>query len=86
MLIRISIEQTEPLTGTAATATSRPLPFVGWLELLRAISELVDAAGGSTSAHGAVNSERPSGPPPARGPGSSSPGAPANHSGWPRLS
>jgi hypothetical protein len=59
MLIRISIEQTEPLTGTAATAGSRPLTFVGWLELLRAISELVDAAGGSTGAHGAVSSERP---------------------------
>jgi hypothetical protein len=47
MLIRISIEKTEPLTGTAATARSRPLAFVGWLELLRAISELVGAEGRS---------------------------------------
>ena len=44
MLIRISIETTEPLTGTAATRGRGPLPFAGWLELLRAISDLVGAA------------------------------------------
>lgn len=61
MLIRISIEKTEPLTGAAATAGRGPVSFVGWLELLRAISELVDApgrAGGSTSAPRAVSSEQ----------------------------
>jgi hypothetical protein len=47
MQIRISIEKAEPLTGTAATAGTRPLSFVGWLEMLRAVSELVGAAGGS---------------------------------------
>jgi hypothetical protein len=55
MLIRISIEKAEPLTGTAATAGNRPLPFAGWLELLRVISELVGVAGGTG----------PSPPPPA---------------------
>ena len=41
MLIRISIESTQPLTGTAATGKAEPVPFDGWLELLRVISELV---------------------------------------------
>jgi hypothetical protein len=41
--IRISIEQTEPLTGTAAAGKGTPVPFMGWLEMLRTISELVSA-------------------------------------------
>ncbi len=44
MLIRIWIERTQPLAGTAATEGSDPLRFDGWLELLRVISELVAAA------------------------------------------
>ena len=44
MLIRIRIERTQPLAGTAATQGSDPLRFEGWLELLRVISELVAAA------------------------------------------
>ena len=43
MLIRISIESTQPLAGTAAIKGSDPLRFDGWLELLRVISELVAA-------------------------------------------
>jgi hypothetical protein len=43
MLIRISIEKTEPLVGTAVTGRGAPVPFVGWLDLLRAISEVVGA-------------------------------------------
>ena len=44
VLIRIMIETTQPLAGTAASEASHPLPFHGWLELLRVISELVDAS------------------------------------------
>ena len=43
MLICISIETIEPFMGTAAAGRGAPVPFVGWLELLRTISELVDA-------------------------------------------
>jgi hypothetical protein len=42
--IRISIEQPEPLTGTAATDERGPLPFEGWLGLLRVLSTLVDTS------------------------------------------
>lgn len=45
MLIRLSIEGTEPLAGSAATEGGDPLHFDGWLELLRVVSELVAAAG-----------------------------------------
>ena len=41
MLIHLSIDSTEPLTGTAAAGTRPPIPFVGWLDLLRAISSVV---------------------------------------------
>ena len=44
MLIRIWIEGSQPLAGTAATKGSEPLRFDGWLELLRVVSELVAAA------------------------------------------
>jgi catechol 2,3-dioxygenase-like lactoylglutathione lyase family enzyme len=43
-LIRIWVERMEPLAGTAATEGSEPLPFDGWLELLRVVSELVATA------------------------------------------
>jgi hypothetical protein len=42
--IRISIEQPEPLIGTAATDDREPLPFEGWLGLLGALSALVDTS------------------------------------------
>lgn len=49
MLIRISIsiESTQPLAGAAMTDGGEPVPFDGWLELLRVVSELVatDAGG-----------------------------------------
>jgi hypothetical protein len=44
MDIRISIEQPEPLIGTAATDDREPVPFEGWLELLGALSALVDSS------------------------------------------
>jgi len=40
LLIRLSIETTEPLSGTAGIEGGDPLPFTGWLELLSVISEL----------------------------------------------
>lgn len=45
MLIRIWIERTQPLAGSAATKGRDPLHFDGWLELLMVVSELVAAAG-----------------------------------------
>ncbi len=44
-LVSLTIEQAEPLVGTATCARGSPVPFVGWLELLRAVSELVAAEG-----------------------------------------
>jgi hypothetical protein len=41
MVIHVSIEKTEPLTGTTSTDGKDSVPFVGWLDLLRAIAELV---------------------------------------------
>jgi hypothetical protein len=40
LLIRLSIETTEPLSGTAAIEGGEPIPFEGWLDLLRVITEL----------------------------------------------
>jgi hypothetical protein len=44
VLIRLWIESSQPLAGTAATEGSKPLRFDGWLGLLRVVSELVAAA------------------------------------------
>ena len=44
MLIRVWVERTQPLAGTATVEQAEPLRFDGWLELLRVISELVAAA------------------------------------------
>jgi hypothetical protein len=52
MLIHIRVENTQSLSGTAATKGSDPLPFDGWLELLRVISELVNAAADSGKGDG----------------------------------
>jgi hypothetical protein len=50
MVIRISIDTRNPLAGSAATDGRDPLPFEGWMELLRVIAELVgtppDSEGG----------------------------------------
>jgi hypothetical protein len=43
MVIRLSIEQTEPLMGSATDERGAPVHFVGWMAMLRAISDLVDA-------------------------------------------
>jgi hypothetical protein len=48
MLIRVSINSTDPLTGTAATKGQQPLPFHGWLELLSVISDLTTPMGSSS--------------------------------------
>ena len=42
MLITIEIEKTQPLTGTASTDGKSSVSFVGWMSLLRAISELTE--------------------------------------------
>jgi hypothetical protein len=44
MLIRISVENSQPLAGSAASDDAGPLYFDGWLELLRVVSELVTPA------------------------------------------
>jgi len=42
--IRLRIERTQPLAGTAATNGRDPLHFDGWLELLSVVSELTGPA------------------------------------------
>jgi hypothetical protein len=44
MRINVNIEQTQPLVGSASTGRERPVPFVGWLELLRVIADLAESA------------------------------------------
>jgi hypothetical protein len=44
VLIRLWIDGSQPLAGTAATEGREPLRFDGWLELLRVVSELVATA------------------------------------------
>jgi hypothetical protein len=44
VLISVWIEGSQPLAGTAEIEGGEPMRFDGWLELLRVISELVDAA------------------------------------------
>ncbi len=46
-MIRISIETTEPLSGSATKEDAEPLSFVGWLDLLRVLSALVSTEGHS---------------------------------------
>jgi hypothetical protein len=46
MLIRVWIERTQPLAGTAEREGAARVAFDGWLELLRAISELVGPPAG----------------------------------------
>lgn len=43
MLISIQIEKTQPLTGTASSEGRGPVSFVGWMALLRVVSELTEA-------------------------------------------
>lgn len=45
MEIRITVRTREPLSGTAAADDAGPVPFVGWLELLHALSSLIGGAG-----------------------------------------
>ena len=41
MLITLAIEKTQPLTGTASCDERGTVAFVGWMELLRAVADLV---------------------------------------------
>ena len=45
LVIQVAIERTEPLAGTASARGATPVTFAGWLDLLRALSELMSAAG-----------------------------------------
>jgi hypothetical protein len=47
MEIRISIQTSEPLIGTATAGNRGPLRFEGWLELLRVLSAFIAPEGGS---------------------------------------
>ncbi len=63
MEICISIQSTEPLAGEARAENKGPLPFEGWLELLRVLSSLVGAGGHpsgpeSGASHGPPTPER----------------------------
>ena len=57
MVIQVSIEKTEPLTGTTSANGKNSVAFVGWLDLLRAISDLVGAEGYGSSFEPAMASD-----------------------------
>jgi hypothetical protein len=59
VLIRVWIEGSQPLAGTAAIEGGEPLRFDGWLELLRVVSELV--AAGTTDSRDSDAAERADG-------------------------
>jgi hypothetical protein len=44
VLIRLWVERTQPLAGTAAVEGAEPRAFDGWLDLVAVLSELVAAA------------------------------------------
>jgi hypothetical protein len=47
MLIRLRVEATQPISGQVESEDDRSsLPFVGWLGLLQALSDLVADVGG----------------------------------------
>lgn len=48
MEIRIAIQTTDPLTGTATAEGEDPVNFEGWLEMLRALSTLVGTGGAAS--------------------------------------
>lgn len=41
VVIRITVDKAEPLTGVATTGSGDALPFEGWLGLLGVLSQLV---------------------------------------------
>lgn len=41
MMIRVSVEQAEPLRGTAASEDEAPVAFEGWMEFLGVVAELL---------------------------------------------
>ena len=41
VIIQIWLEENDPPRGKVATGLSDPLPFIGWLGLLRVLSELL---------------------------------------------
>ncbi|WP_046472207.1 hypothetical protein [Allosalinactinospora lopnorensis] len=41
MVIRLRVERTEPLAGTAAAEDGTELGFEGWMELLRVVAALL---------------------------------------------
>lgn len=55
MVIQIAIQETQPLTGTASTAMKEPVSFVGWLDMLRAVSELVTTGGNPPGCRQSMN-------------------------------
>ena len=64
VLIRLWIEDSQPLTGMAAIEESEPRRFDGWLELLTVVSELVAAAphgGRDADTDGRTDTKEPDG-------------------------
>jgi hypothetical protein len=42
MRIEISVDATEPPQGTVVIEEAEPIPFAGWLDLLRVLSDLLE--------------------------------------------
>ena len=58
-VIRVSVEHTEPLRGTAATEDEAPVAFEGWLEFLGAVSKLLGLPSGDAGGPDTSPSEKP---------------------------
>jgi hypothetical protein len=44
VVIRLRIQRSEPLTGTAVTGDGATVGFEGWMELIGAVAELLGSA------------------------------------------
>jgi hypothetical protein len=45
VVIRLRIQRSEPLTGTAVTEDGSTVSFEGWMELIGAVAELLGSTG-----------------------------------------
>jgi hypothetical protein len=52
VLIEIDVSSREPLAGSVRSVPRDDVPFVGWLELLRVLSELCEVPGGRQAGTG----------------------------------
>jgi hypothetical protein len=62
MLITLAIEKSHPLTGTASCDERGTVAFAGWMELLRAVADLVGTQEPTPDGHRSEGTPRPGSP------------------------